>query len=94
MAESGDRFVLYHHTRDGRVPVVDFTRTGDTWRVTVRDTPYKASLEGELLPSIGLYRLRRAVKPEEGDLYLQALQQTFSHTSAWELIPADADRPC
>jgi hypothetical protein len=91
MAKLAHRFVLYNHTRDGRVPVVDFTRSGDEWEVMVRDTPFKSSLEEDLLPSIGLYRLRRAVSPHEGDLYLQALQQTFAHTSAWELAPADAE---
>ena len=36
---------------------IDFVWTGDEWMVTARDTPYKSSLEEELLPSIGLYRL-------------------------------------
>jgi hypothetical protein len=71
--------------------VVDFTRSGDEWVVTVPDTPYKSSLVEDLLPSIGLYRLRRAVTPHEGALHLQALQQTFGHTSAWELAPAGAE---
>jgi hypothetical protein len=91
MAESTDRLTLYHRARTGRVPVVDFARTGDTWKVTVRDTPYKSGLEEDLLPSVGLYRLRRPVKPDEGDLYLEALQQTFGRSSAWELTQAAAD---
>jgi hypothetical protein len=90
MVNPSDRLILYHHTRTGRVPVVDFTRRGGEWVIAVRDTPYKSSLEADLLPSIGLYELQRAVKPEEGDLYLEALQQTFGRSSAWELAPADA----
>jgi hypothetical protein len=87
---TSQRLVLYHHTSEGRVPVVDFTRNGDEWVVTVRDTPYKSFME-EALPTIGLYELQRAVEPHEGDLYLMALQQTYGRSSAWELAPADAE---
>jgi hypothetical protein len=82
------RWILYHHTADGRVPVVDFTRTGDEWEVSIRDTPHSEFLKGSL-PTVGLYQLRRGVRPDEGDLYLEALQQTFGRSSAWELAPAD-----
>jgi hypothetical protein len=90
VATSSDRWTLYHRTPDGEIPVVDFTRTGDEWAIAMRDSPWKDAIE-RALPTISLYRLRRGVRPDEGDLYLQALQQTFGRSSGWALSLADAD---
>jgi hypothetical protein len=90
MPQPSPRWVLYHRTPEGEVPVVDFMRTGDEWVITMRDTPYRTALESAL-PTVGLYQLQRAVAPHEGDLYLEALQQTFGRSSAWALAPAGAE---
>lgn len=88
VAQPSPRWILYRRTPAGRVPVVDFTRDGDGWRIEVRDTPYREAAE-HALPLVGLYQLRRAVEPHEGDLYLQALRQTFANSSRWGLAPAE-----
>jgi hypothetical protein len=90
MAQASTRWVLYHRTPEGEIPVVDFTRSGDEWMIAMRDTPWRDAIESAL-PTISLYQLRRGVRPDEGDLYLEALQQTFGRSSGWALAPADAE---
>jgi hypothetical protein len=58
--------------------------------IAMRDTPWRQAIESAL-PTISLYQLRRGVRPDEGDLYLEALQQTFGRSSGWALARADVE---
>jgi hypothetical protein len=89
MADAGLCWILYRRTECGRVPVADLDRRGDEWSITLRDTPYKEAA-AHALSLVSLYQLRRGVEPHEGDLYLQALRQTFANSSRWGVAPADA----
>jgi hypothetical protein len=70
------------------IPVVHFIRQSDRWKVDVLDTPLRETVIHDILPSVGLYELRRSVDPAEGDLYLRALLETFRRNTIWMLLPA------
>lgn len=76
----------------GRIdtPGATFVETGpQQWRVDVHDGPHRRFIEA-MLPTVGLYRLQRAVAPNEGNLYREAVLETFGRSSGLVLVESEA----
>lgn len=59
------------------------------WAVTVLEGP-RAALATKVLAIVSLRRLQRLVSPDEGDLYLDAVRETFSNASRYRLVRVPA----
>lgn len=77
-------------TRDQRTPLVEFFRMDSgAWAYRPAGTTSKA-VAHELVRHIASYGLRRRVAPREGELFENALKETYGRSSAYQLVEREA----
>ena len=68
-----------------------FTRISlNQWKVEIHDGPHVAVTE-QLVRDVSLYRLRRTVAPDEGDLYLEALRESLGRSTGLVLTESEVN---
>ncbi len=78
---------LYENQRQGRVKVaVLYEVDGDVQIDVLRDFD-RARVQELLGNGIGSSRLRRRVRPSEGELFVQVLQEELRRSTMWTLMP-------
>ena len=65
-------------------------RPGGQWEVVLEEGP-RGELAARLLSRVGLSRLQRLVEPSEGDLFIEALFETFVQSSQYAFLEDSED---
>jgi len=80
------RLNLLFAKRGGNEHLATFIeRPGGSWDIQIEEGQ-DSRLVGTLISKVSLYRLERKVDTSEGDLYFEALQETFGRSSRYILV--------